>query len=362
MKRVLIGMSGGVDSSVAALLLREQGYEVCGCTLKLYDNEMTGVSLPESGCCSVSDILDAASVCRRIGIDHITLNLCEEFEEYVIKPFAESYAKGMTPNPCIECNRHLKFDLMLKKALNLGFDYVATGHYANIKKNEATGRYELFRPSDRKKDQTYVLYRMTQHQLEHTLFPLWSLEKTEIRRIAAEQGFVNSSKPDSQDICFVADGAYGSFLEKYTGREEKKGYYTDKEGNILGEHSGISRYTIGQRRGIGIALGRPVFVTEIDPVKNIVTLGDEEELFRDTLIIDDINLITTEDISSLPEVTAKTRYTHKETPAKVFPLPDGRAEVRFLSPVRAPAPGQACVFYDGDRVAGGGRIISSSRN
>ena len=357
MKRVLIGMSGGVDSSVAAYLLKERGFDVWGCTLRLYDNEMLGLDLPESGCCSVSDILDAKSVCRSIGIEHITLDMCADFEKHVIKPFAQSYARGETPNPCIECNRHLKFSLMLKKALNLGFDYVATGHYADIRFNDSTGRYELIRPADRHKDQTYVLYSLTQTELSHTLFPLYSLEKAEIRKIAEERGFVNSHKPDSQDICFVADGSYTSFLEKYTGKSEEKGDFIDKYGNVLGQHQGISHYTIGQRRGLGIALGRPVFVTAADPVRNTVTLGDEEDLFRDSVIIKDINLISIDALDRPVKVTAKTRYTHRETPAAVLPLENGTARVEFESPVRAPAPGQACVFYDGDRVVGGGTII-----
>ena len=272
-KIVLVGMSGGVDSSAAAALLCDKGYEVCGCTLKMYDNSVLGEGYGEGGCCSLADVDDARSVCRKLGIDHITLNFTDEFGKHVMKPFADSYIKGETPNPCIECNSHLKFDLMLRRAMLLEFDYIATGHYADIALEN--GRYLLKRPADRRKDQTYVLYTLTQEQLAHTLFPLYGTDKPAIRQYAEERGLINSRKPDSQDICFVPDGDYAAFIKRYTGYEPKSGYFIDNSGNKIGTHSGIINYTIGQRRGLGVTFGKPVFVTAKDPERGTVTLSDE---------------------------------------------------------------------------------------
>lgn len=355
-KKVLVGMSGGVDSSVAALLLKKQGYDVFGCTMRLYDNNVLGEGYAESGCCSLSDVDDAKSVCRKIGIDHVTLNFTDEFGSHVMKPFAESYIKGETPNPCIECNRHMKFDLMLRRAELLGFDYIATGHYAQVKKDDTTGRFVLCRPSDRRKDQTYVLYSLTQHQLEHTLFPLYGMDKAEIRQIAEENGLVNSRKPDSQDICFVPDGDYAAFIERYTGYKPEQGIFIDGNGNVLGTHSGIINYTIGQRRGLGIALGKPVFVTAKDAAANTVTLEDHV-LMKDTLFLRDVNLISVESITEPMKVTAKARYNSKDTSAVIYqPDENGIYKIVFDSPVPSSAAGQACVFYSGDEVVGGGVI------
>ncbi len=353
-KRVLVGMSGGVDSSAAAALLCDKGYEVCGCTLKMYDNSVLGEGYGEGGCCSLADVDDARSVCRKLGIDHITLNFTDEFGKHVMKPFADSYIKGETPNPCIECNSHLKFDLMLRRAMLLEFDYIATGHYADIALEN--GRYLLKRPADRRKDQTYVLYTLTQEQLAHTLFPLYGTDKPAIRQYAEERGLINSRKPDSQDICFVPDGDYAAFIKRYTGYEPKSGDFIDSSGNKIGTHSGIINYTIGQRRGLGVTFGKPVFVTAKDPERDTVTLSDEKDLFKSVLFLRDVNLISVESLTEPMKVTAKARYSAKEQEAVIFPEENGIMRAEFSTPVRAPAKGQACVFYDGDIVVGGGVI------
>ncbi|MBQ5333765.1 MAG: tRNA 2-thiouridine(34) synthase MnmA [Oscillospiraceae bacterium] len=353
-KKVLVGMSGGVDSSAAAAMLSEQGYEVCGCTLRIYDNSVLGEDYLEGGCCSLADVDDAKSVCRKLGIDHIVLNFTEEVGKKVMHPFADSYINGETPNPCIECNKHMKFDLMLRRAELLGFDYIATGHYADI--SFENGRYLLKRPADRRKDQTYVLYTLTQHQLAHTPFPLYGMDKPAIRAFAEERGLINSRKPDSQDICFVPDGDYAAFIERYTGYVPAEGDFVDKSGEKIGVHSGIINYTIGQRRGLGVTFGKPVFVTEKDPVKGTVTLSDEADLFKSVLFLRDVNLISLDNVSEPMSVTAKARYSAKEQEAVIFPEENGIMRIEFSSPVRAPAKGQACVFYDGDIVVGGGII------
>lgn len=353
-KKVLVGMSGGVDSSAAAALLCERGYEVCGCTLKMYDNSVLGEEYGEGGCCSLADVDDAKSVCRKLGIDHITLNFTDEFGKHVMKPFADSYIRGETPNPCIECNRHLKFDLMLRRAELLGFDYIATGHYADIAFEN--GRYLLKRPADRRKDQTYVLYTLTQEQLAHTLFPLYGMDKPAIRSYAEERGLINSRKPDSQDICFVPDGDYAAFIKRYTGYVPENGDFIDSSGSRIGVHSGIINYTIGQRRGLGVTFGKPVFVTDKDPEKGTVTLSDEKDLFKSVLFLRDVNLISVSSLSEPMKVTAKARYSAKEQEAVIFPMENGIMRVEFSSPVRAPAKGQACVFYHNDIVVGGGVI------
>lgn len=357
MKKVMVGMSGGVDSSVSALLLRKQGFEVMGVTLKLFsDEDIVQAEKDGKTCCALSDVEDARSVARRLGFEHLVFNFKDCFRECVMKNFTDSYLCGRTPNPCIECNRHVKFDKMLRRALELEYDFIATGHYAVNEFDEKTGRYLLKRPKDRSKDQTYVLYSLTQEQLKHIIFPLGGLEKSEVRSIAESTGLVNSHKPDSQDICFVPDGDYVSFIEKFTGTTVPEGNFISTDGKVLGTHKGIINYTVGQRKGLGISLGKPAYVVKKDISANTVTLGDEKDLYTSSLIAEDVNLISVAEITEPMRVTAKTRYSQNEQPAIVSALGNGEYLVEFDSPQRAVTSGQAVVFYDGDVVVGGGTI------
>lgn len=342
MAKVMVGMSGGVDSSVAAKLLIDSGYDVTGVTLKLFDGG--DISEDFRICCSLSDVEDARSVCYRLGIDHFVFNFKEAFRKKVINQFTESYLNGKTPNPCIECNRHIKFDKMLRRAEELGFDYIATGHYAERVYDYKTNRYILKRPKDRSKDQTYVLYGLTQYQLSKTLFPLGEYEKSDIRRIAEAAGLINSRKPDSQDICFVPDGDYASFIKKNTGAEIKEGNFISADGDVIGRHKGIINYTIGQRRGIGISIGKPAYVTDKNALENTVTIGDESNLYKSEITAYDVNLISLDSISDEMRVTAKVRYSRNEQAAVVIPSGNGEVLVKFDEPQRAPASGQAVVF------------------
>lgn len=352
--KIMTGMSGGVDSSVCAALLLKEGYDVSGVTLRLYDGEDYEAGLTKT-CCSLSDAEDAKAVCMRLGIPHYVFNFKDSFGENVINSFVNEYISGGTPNPCIECNRKIKFEAMLDRAKTLGYDKIATGHYAVVERGES-GRYLLKKAADKSKDQTYVLYCLTQEQLSRTLFPLGKLTKAEVRQIAAENGFVNAEKPDSQDICFVPDGDYASFIERYTGEKSRRGDFTDINGKVLGEHKGIIRYTVGQRKGLGIALGKPRFVISKNAETDTVVLGDESELFYKRVLVNRLNFIPFDNLEGEMRVTAKLRYRHTEQPAVIYPGEDG-VIIEFDEPQRAPSPGQAAVFYDGDIVVGGGTIV-----
>ena len=351
--KALIAMSGGVDSSVAALLIKQAGYECMGCTMRLYDGD--GTAEGESTCCSLSDVEDARSVAMRLGMPYQVFNFKEEFESRVIQKFADSYIQGITPNPCIDCNRYLKFGKLHDRGKELGYDYVVTGHYARIEQLE-DGSYALKKALDPTKDQSYVLYSMTQEELAHTMFPLGGMSKTETRKIAEENGFVNADKPDSQDICFVPDGDYARVVEKYTGVKSQPGNFTDSSGNVIAPHKGIIHYTVGQRRGLGIASSEPYYVCRICPENNTVILGRHQELFSSETDVKEVNWISGTAPSGPVRCKVKIRYRHKEQPALVTPTGPDTVHIVFDEPQRAITPGQAAVFYDGDIVLGGGVI------
>lgn len=353
-KKILLGMSGGVDSSVAALLLQRQGYEVTGVTMRLRPDEYM-CSSQSGGCCSLDDIDDARRVCYRLGIEHLVMNFTEEFERDVIEPFAKDYQAGRTPNPCINCNRYLKFEEMLRRAQQLGFDAVATGHYAIVRQNQ-NGRWLLYR-SPAGKDQSYVLYSMTQQQLAHTLFPLGEMEKPEVRRIAQEAGLPVAKKPDSQEICFVENKDYAGFIHRYTGKELPEGDFVDAEGRVLGIHKGITHYTVGQRKGLGISFPQPMYVNAIDAEHNRIVLGPEGSQYASELIAGDLNWIAFDEPPAELHVQAKVRYQARPAAARVLPDGEGKVRVLFDEPQRAVTPGQAVVFYQDDLVVGGGTIL-----
>lgn len=355
-KKVMLGMSGGVDSSVAALLLLRAGYDVTGVTMRLRPDEYMQQSAA-GGCCSLDDIDDARRVAYKLGIEHLVLNFTDLFQQDVIDYFAAEYAAGRTPNPCIACNRHLKFDAMLRRALELDFDYVATGHYAVIEQNDA-GRW-LLRKAPASKDQSYVLYSFTQYQLSHTLMPLGNYTKPQARAMAEEAGLPVAHKPDSQEICFVENNDYAGFIERYTGKKAPKGNFVDADGKVLGAHKGITHYTIGQRKGLGISFPQPMYVTKIDPEKNQIMLGCEGSQYADSLIAEDLNFIPFDTLEQELEVTAKVRYQAQPAAARLIPLSDHKVKVEFSEPQRSVTPGQAVVFYDGDLVVGGGTIITT---
>lgn len=351
-------MSGGVDSSVTAALLLEQGYDVAGVTMRLWDAPRPETEEEHACCCSPSAAEDARSVAVKLGIPFYVLDFHRIFEEKVIDYFIAEYRRGRTPNPCIACNRQVKFQALLDKALSLGADYIATGHYAKLAFSAEYGRYTICRPLDRKKDQTYVLYGLTQHQIAHTLMPLGEYTKDQVRLKAAGLGLEVADKAESQEICFIPDDNYRNFLrEKKV--EVKPGPIINLAGEVIGQHKGIPFYTIGQRRGLGIAAGERLYVIKIDPQANAVTLGPEEAILGCDLVAADVNLVLFEKLSGPMEVQAQIRYNGKPAPATVTPLPDGSISMNFHQPLRSITPGQAVVFYLGDCLAGGATIVSA---
>lgn len=354
MEKALIAMSGGVDSSAAAWLTREAGYECMGATMRMFDNEILHTGM--STCCSLDDVEDARAVARKMGMPFHVINAKAEFAEHVIGDFIRTYESGATPNPCINCNRHLKFDLFLRRAQILGCGKIVTGHYARIEYDDGRERWLLKKALDPSKDQSYVLYCLTQEQLSHTLLPLGSMTKGEARAIAEAQGFLNARKRDSQDICFVPDGDYVAFMEHYTGKQYAPGDFLDVSGKVVGRHRGAVCYTLGQRKGLGLAMGAPVYVCAKDMEKNTVTVAGNDALFATTLRAKDWNWIPFPSLTEPLEVTARARYNQKEQPATVYPEENGFARVVFREPQRAMTPGQAVVLYRGDLVVGGGTI------
>ena len=351
--KALIAMSGGVDSSRAAKLMKDKGLDCIGCTMKLYHNEDAGIESSRT-CCSLDDVEDARSVAYKLGMPFYVFNFTDAFRDTVIRKFIESYENGITPNPCIDCNRYMKFDKLYERAKTLGCDYIVTGHYARIE--EQAGKFVLKKALDETKDQSYVLYFMTQDQLVHTMFPLGSMQKTEVRAIAEESGFVNADKPDSQDICFVPNGDYASVIELQTGKESAEGNFVDKQGNNLGRHKGVIHYTIGQRKGLGVSSTEPLYVCNICPKDGNVVLGSNDDLFSREADVSDFNWISGEVPGSEFRCKAKIRYRQPEQWVTVIPTGADTVHIVFDEPQRAITPGQAAVFYDGDTVLGGGTI------
>lgn len=349
-------MSGGVDSSVAAYLLKEQGYNVIGVTMQIWQQEDPLTVENEGGCCGISAVDDARRVCDRLEIPHYVMNFREEFKCAVIDNFVTEYIAGRTPNPCIRCNRFVKWESLLKRSLEIGADFIATGHYSRITKLD-NGRFAIAKSATDKKDQTYALYNLTQEQLSHTLFPLGEYEKTEVREIAEKIGLAVAHKKDSQEICFIPDDDYGRFLRDTGVVLPLPGDFVDKAGNVLGQHKGIHQYTIGQRKGLGISAPNPLFVCDIDVEKNQVVLGSNDDVFDSTLYCNTINYMGVDEFADGQEIYAKIRYSAKEEKCRVYHEDEDTLRCEFLSPVRAITPGQAVVFYSEDICLGGGIII-----
>ena len=355
-KKVVEGMSGGVDSSVCAYLLKEQGYDVIGVTMQIWQDDDRCDIKDDGACCGLSAVNDARRVAEQIGIPYYVMNFKKEFKDNVMDYFVDEYINGRTPNPCIACNRYVKWEALLKRSLDIGADYIATGHYSRVEKLP-NGRYSIKKSITDAKDQTYALYNLTQEQLSHTLMPVGSYRKDQIREIAQKIGLNVASKPDSQDICFVPDNDYAGYLEKFAGVEPKEGNFVTKDGTVIGRHKGIIHYTIGQRKGLGLSMGHPVFVVAIRPETNEVVIGENEDLFTRRIVVNNFNFMSVEDIDSEVRLVGKIRYSHKGAPCVVKKIDNGLVECMFDEPQRAPTPGQALVLYDGDYVFGGGTIL-----
>ena len=353
MKKALIAMSGGVDSSLAAKLMKDRGFECIGCTMKLYHNNDAGIERSRT-CCSLDDVEDARSVAYKLGMPFYVFNFTDAFRDTVIRKFIESYEKGITPNPCIDCNRYMKFEKLFERARILGCDYIVTGHYARIEYDGE--KYLLKKAIDSTKDQSYVLYSMTQEQLAHTMFPLGNMRKTEVRAISEENCFVNADKPDSQDICFVPNGDYASVIELNTGKKTNPGNFVDRQGNILGQHKGVIHYTIGQRKGLGISSAEPLYVCEICPKDGSIVLGSNDDLFSREADVSDFNWISGATPKNEFRCKVKIRYRQVEQWATVIPTGADTVHITFDESQRAITPGQAAVLYDGDTVLGGGTL------
>lgn len=358
-EKAIIAMSGGVDSSVAALLMKRRGYDCIGATMKLFNNDDIGRDNNKT-CCSLEDVEDARSVAHGLGMEYYVFNFTENFKEQVIDRFIQAYETGRTPNPCIDCNRYMKFDKLFLRMKELEMDYIVTGHYVRTGRAE-NGRYLLKKAVDETKDQSYVLYMLTQEQLAHAIFPLGELEKSKVREIAEENGFVNAHKHDSQDICFVPNGKYAEFIERQTGNTYPEGDFLDTSGKALGRHKGIINYTIGQRKGLGISADRPLYVCNINTADNTVVLGDNTDLMHSELVADNVNMIAVERLEEPTRVKAKIRYNQKEQPALAWQDENGDLHIKFDQPQRAITKGQAAVLYDGDVVVGGGTIKEIGR-
>lgn len=355
-KKVVVGMSGGVDSSVAAYLLKEQGYDVIGATMQIWQDEERDVQEQNGGCCGLSAVDDARRVAQILDIPHYVMNFKEVFQCRVMDYFVEEYLAGRTPNPCIVCNRYVKWEAMLKRSLEIGADYIATGHYARIARL-SNGRYAVRNSVTAKKDQTYALYKLTQEQLAHTLMPVGEYAKDEIRKIAEKAGLPVAHKPDSQEICFIPDNDYAAYIDKAAGeRAPKEGNFVTADGRILGRHRGITHYTVGQRKGLNLSMGHPVFVTQIRPERDEVVIGEAGDVFGDVLYCDHINYMGMEDLPQPKEVLAKIRYAHAGEQCVIERVAEDTIKCTFRKPVRAITPGQAVVFYEDGYVLGGGSI------